>query len=250
MAGHSKWANIKHKKAAADAKRGKIFTKIIREIMVAAKESGGDPETNPRLRLAIQKAKDNNMPNDNIERAIKKGTGDLEGVEYMEFTYEGYGPAGAAIMLDIMTDNKNRTAGEIRNLFSKNHGNLGENGCVGWMFERKGLIIVDAEKYSEDEVFEAAIDAGADDVKKEDDEFMIYTTPENFSDVSEKLKKSINYIKAEVTMIPTNTIKVEELDDIKKLLKLIDLLEDHDDVQNVHSNFEIDDDKLEQIEDM
>jgi YebC/PmpR family DNA-binding regulatory protein len=246
MAGHSKWANIKHKKGREDARRGKIFTKIIREIMIAAREGGGDANANPRLRAVIQKAKINNMPNDNIDRAIKKGTGDLEGVEYMEITYEGYAPAGVAVMLDILTDNKNRTAADIRNIFGKNGGNLGESGCVSYMFERKGYISVDASKYSEDQLFELALEAGADDVVKEDDLFVIYTAPENFSDVLDAIQDKIEYAEAEVSMIPQNTVKVTG-EDALKVIKLIELLEDQDDVNNVYSNFDIDQSELENL---
>ena len=249
MAGHSKWANIKHKKAAQDAKRGKIFTKIIKEIMVAAREGGGDPDMNPRLRLVIQKAKEANMPNDNIERAIKKGTGELEGVNYTEMTYEGYGPAGVAIMLDILTDNKNRTAAEIRNIFSKNGGNLGETGCVNWIFERKGMIMVDGSKYSEDELMDHVLEAGADDLKRDDDMFVIYTSPEDFTRVVENLKQNVEYENAEVTMEPSNTVKVTG-DEVEKLMKLVDALEDSDDVQNVYSNFDIDDEELKRLEEV
>ncbi len=249
MAGHSKWANIKHKKAAQDAKRGKIFTKIIKEIMVAAREGGGDPDMNPRLRLVIQKAKEANMPNDNIERAIKKGTGELEGVNYTEMTYEGYGPAGVAIMLDILTDNKNRTAAEIRNIFSKNGGNLGETGCVNWIFERKGMIMVDGSKYSEDELMDHVLEAGADDLKRDNDMFVIYTSPEDFTQVVENLKQNVEYENAEVTMEPSNTVKVTG-DEVEKLMKLVDALEDSDDVQNVYSNFDIDDEELKRLEEV
>ena len=246
MAGHSKWANIKHKKGREDAKRGKIFTKIIREIMIAAREGGGDANANPSLRAVIQKAKINNMPNDNIERAIKKGTGDLEGVSYMEITYEGYAPAGVAVMLDILTDNKNRTAAEIRNIFGKNGGNLGETGCVSYMFDRKGYISVDASKYSEDELFEIAIECGADDVVKEDDLYVIYTSPDAFSDVVDAMEGKIEYSEAEVSMIPQNTVTVTG-EDAAKVIKLMELLEDHDDVNNVYSNFDIDQSELEKL---
>lgn len=250
MSGHSKWSTIKHKKAAQDAKRGKAFTKLIREIMVAAKEGGGDADSNPRLRIAINKAKIQNMPNDNIDRAIKKGTGDLEGVSYMEIAYEGYGPGGAAILLDALTDNKNRTAGEVRNIFSKNNGNLGENGCVSWMFERKGMIYVNVKKYSEDQLLELALEAGADDMAKEGDEFVIYTSPINYTEVLENLKAlKVEIIESEVTMKPKNTVKVTG-EDAQKLLKLIDLLEDNDDVQNVYSNFDISEDELNKIGDL
>ncbi|UMZ74026.1 YebC/PmpR family DNA-binding transcriptional regulator [Natranaerofaba carboxydovora] len=247
MAGHSKWANIKHKKARQDAKRGKIFTKLAREIIVAAKEGGGDPEGNVRLRMAIQKAKENNMPNENIERAIKRGTGeDSDGVKYEETTYEGYGPGGVAILLEILTDNRNRTAAEIRNLFSKHGGNLGESGCVSWMFKRRGMLrLKDNSGMEEDDVILMALEVGAEDGQKEDDVYTVMTMPENLEDVKEELKKQgFEILSSEVTKIPETEVDVKE-DNVKELLTLLEELEDHDDVQNLYSNFNIEEKHLE-----
>ncbi|OWZ83454.1 YebC/PmpR family DNA-binding transcriptional regulator [Natranaerobius trueperi] len=243
MAGHSKWANIKHKKAKEDEKRGKLFSKLSKEIIVAAKEGGGDPDKNNRLRIAIQKAKDNNMPNENIERAVKKGTGELEGVNYEELTYEGYGPAGIAVFLDVMTDNKNRTASEVRHLFTKNGGNLGENGCVAWMFSRKGLITLDSDQnqVDEEEFMLTTVEAGAEDVKIDEATIEVITDPQDFENVRQALEdQGLELSFKEVTMLPSTTVKVEG-DDAKKVLKLLEELEDHDDVQNVYANFDIDD---------
>ena len=247
MSGHSKWSSIKHKKGALDAKRGKIFTKIIKEITVAARLGGGDPDGNPRLRTAILAAKGQNMPGDNITRAIKKGTGELEGIHYEEVTYEGYGPGGAAIFLEAMTDNKNRTVSEIRAALGKAGGNLGENGCVAWMFEQKGLITVKTESKDEDELMELAIDVGADDMKTADGHYEITTTVENFEDVRKALEDAgISIETAEVTRIPANTVAVDE-NKGKALLKLMDILEDHDDIQKSYSNFDIPDDVMNAI---
>jgi len=244
MSGHSKWSTIKHKKAATDAKRGKIFTKLIREITIAARQGGGDINANPRLRIVVQKAREQNMPSDNVDRAIKKGTGELEGVEYHELRYEGYGPEGVAILVDILTDNKNRTAAEIRSIFSKNNGSLGETGCVSWIFTKKGIINVDASKYTEDQLFEVAIDAGADDVIKDGESFLIKTSPDVYHQVLDKLKGKIEYLSAEMVMDPSTTVKLTG-DPAKKVLKLIEELEDQDDVQNVHANFDIDESEME-----
>ncbi len=242
MSGHSKWASIKHKKGAADAKRGKIFTKIIKEITIAAREGGGDEETNPTLRTAVLKAKSANMPKDNIERAIKKGTGDLEGTSYQEMTYEAYGPGGVAILINILTDNKNRTAAEIRNLLSKGNGNLGETGCVSYLFNRKGIIGYDSGNYSEDEIIDAALEAGAEDVTSEGEIIEVLTEPDDFSNVLENLQgKGFNEETAEVTMLPDSRIELDE-DTTRKALKLIEQLEDHDDVQSVATNIDIPDD--------
>ena len=247
MSGHSKWSSIKHKKGALDAKRGKIFTKIIKEITVAARLGGGDPDGNPRLRTAILAAKGQNMPGDNITRAIKKGTGELEGVHYEEVTYEGYGPGGAAIFLEAMTDNKNRTVSEIRAALGKAGGNLGENGCVAWMFQQKGLITVKTEPKDEDELMELAIDAGADDMQTTDGYYEITTTVENFEGVRKVLEDAgISMKIAEVTRIPANTVAVDEKKG-KALLKLMDILEDHDDIQKSYSNFDIPDDVMNAI---
>ena len=247
MSGHSKWASIKHKKGAADAKRGKVFTKLIKEITVAARLGGGDPDGNPRLRTSILIAKSKNMPVDNITRAIKKGTGELEGVQYEEHTYEGYGPGGAAIFLEAMTDNKNRTVSEIRAALGKAGGNLGENGCVGWMFEQKGLLTVKTEDRSEDDLMERAIDAGADDLQTVDEYYEITTSVENFETVRKALENaSIPVELAEITRIPQNTVSIDEKKG-KALLKLMDILEDHDDIQKAYSNFDISDDVMAAI---
>lgn len=248
MAGHSKWANIKHKKGAADAKRSKIFTKIIKELTVAARIGGGDASANPRLRLAIEKAKANSMPKDNLERAIKRGTGETEGVNYEEISYEGYGVGGVAVFVECLTDNKTRTVAEVRTIFSKNGGNLGESGSVAWMFERKGQIILGETSSSEEEIFEKAIEAGADDVSQEDGRFVIITSFEDFVSVKTHLEKnSFPIEKAEVIMKPKNTIKIESSDDAIRIFKLIDALEDNDDVQNVWSNFDIDEDIMNSL---
>jgi len=247
MSGHSKWSSIKHKKGAADAKRGKIFTKIIKEITVATRIGGGDPDGNPRLRTAIMGAKSKNMPVDNITRAIKKGTGELEGIQYEEHTYEGYGPGGAAIFLEAMTDNKNRTVSEIRAALGKAGGNLGENGCVGWMFEKKGLITVKAEAKSEDELMELAIDAGADDLQTVDEHYEITTAVENFEAVRKALEDAgVPMELAEITRIPQNTVSIDEKKG-KALLKLMDILDDHDDIQKAYSNFDISDEVMAAI---
>ncbi len=250
MAGHSKWANIKHKKSRQDAKRGKIFTKLAREIIVAAKEGGGDVESNFRLRMAIQKAKENNMPNENIERALKRGTGEnSDGVKYEEVTYEGYGPGGAAILLEILTDNRNRTAAEIRNVFSKYGGNLGESGCVSWIFKRRGMLRLEHKKedvtWDEDDVILFALEAGAKDGIKEDGFILITTMPEDLEDVKEEMQKQgLIILSNEVTKIPETEIEVKEKN-VKDLLNLLEELEDHDDVQNLYSNFNIEDKYLE-----
>lgn len=249
MSGHSKWSTIKRKKGAIDAKRGKIFTRLIKEITVAARTGGGgDPDGNPRLRSAIAAAKAENMPKDNIDRAIKKGTGELEGEVYEEILYEGYGPAGVAVLVECMTDNRNRTVADIRHYFSKSNGNLGESGCVAWMFEKKGLIQVEKEKYTEEELMDHALEAGAEDVVEEDAVYQILTSPEEFGDVRDALEESgVEFFEAAVSMIPSNTIEVTEENHASSLLKLLENLEDHDDVQNVFSNFDIDDELMEKI---
>jgi len=247
MSGHSKWHSIRHKKGALDAKRGKLFTKLIKEITVAARLGGGDPESNPRLRTVIQKAKEANMPKDNIEKAIKKGTGELEGYNLEEVVYEGYGPSGVAIIIDAMTDNKNRTTAEIRSILSKNGGNLGENGCVSWIFENKGVITVSADKYDENTVMEVALEAGADDIKQEGDVWEIITEPENLNDVSESIKeRGIEVQMADVMRIPKTTVKLDEKN-AEKVLSLLEKLEDNDDVQRVAANFDIPDEVMEKI---
>ena len=244
MAGHSKWANIKHKKAAQDAKRGKVFTKIIKELMVSAKNGGSDPEANPRLRQAISTAKAANMPNDTMNRAIQKGAGELEGTNYEEMTYEGFGPGGAAILMDIMTDNKNRTVAEIRHLMAKYGGNLGENGSVSWMFEKLGQISIVANGHDENKVFEEVLEIGADDFILSDNVFLITTDPTNTVELSDQLMdKGYTIISSGIEMVPKNILKVEG-DDVKKLINLIEHLEEHDDIQNIYSNFEVDDDQL------
>jgi YebC/PmpR family DNA-binding regulatory protein len=246
MSGHSKWATIKHKKAALDAKRGKMFTTIIKEIMIAAR-NGGDPDANPRLRTAITAAKAVSMPNDNIKRAIMRGTGELEGGMIEEFTYEGYGPAGVAIIVEVATDNKNRTVSEVRHAFSKNGGNMGEQGSVAWMFERKGQIILEGEGLNEDELMNLVLEAGADDLRQDGDAWEVLTSPESLASVQEALEKAkIPMAQAKVAMIPKNTIQVEGAN-AKGLLKLLDALEDHDDVQNVFSNADIADEEMEAL---
>ena len=239
MSGHSKWHSIKHKKGALDAKRGKLFTKFIKEITVAARSGGGDPEGNARLRKAIADAKAGNMPNDTIDRAIRRGTGEEAGVSYDEITYEGYGPGGVALMVQSMTDNRNRTVAEIRHIFSKNGGNLGESGSVGWMFEKKGYIVVDKVAKSEEELFDLAIEAGADDLRDDEDTFEIITSPEAFDGVLAAMKKAgIEPQVAEVEMMPQNYVHLEG-GDARQMLKLMEALEDHDDVQKVSANFDI-----------
>ncbi len=241
MAGHSKWHNIRHKKAKMDAKRGQLFTKLLREITVAARQGGGDPEFNPRLRIAIEKAKKANMPIENIERAIKRGTGELEGVNYEEVVYEGYGPEGVAVIVECLTDNRNRTTAEVRHIFTKHGGNLGASGCVSFLFEEKGVIYVPKSKYDEETIFEKAIEAGAEDVIMDDEEFYeIRTEPKELYSVKENLEKEgVEIEKAEITRIPTTTVEVKDPEKAEKLLKLLDALEDSDDVQKVYSNFEI-----------
>ncbi len=239
MSGHSKWSSIKHKKGATDAKRGKIFTKIIKEITVAARTGGGDPTANPRLRSAILAAKSENMPKDNIERAIKKGTGELEGVNYEESTYEGYGPGGAAVLVESLSDNKNRTVADIRHIFNKGGGNLGESGCVAWMFHKKGYININKNSVNEENLMEVAINAGAEDVREEDDSFEVITAIKDFDAVKSAIeKKSIPYGVAEITMLPQSTTNLEGTQ-AEQMLRLMDALEDCDDVQKVYTNADI-----------
>lgn len=246
MSGHNKWSTIKHKKGAADAKRGKVFTKIIKEISVAAKLGGGDPGANPRLRTAIDKAKAENMPKDNIERAIKKGAGGMEGVTYEEIVYEGYGPGGAAVLVEVMTDNRNRSVSDIRSIFTKSNGNMGEAGCVAWIFSKKGLITLEKNMDFE-QLFEAAIEAGAEDVAEEDEQFEITTDPSSFIEVREALAaKGFKFANAEVTMIPQTLVPLEGKQ-AESMIKLMDKLEDNDDVQNVYSNFDISADEMEKM---
>ncbi|GMV66093.1 MAG: YebC/PmpR family DNA-binding transcriptional regulator [Candidatus Omnitrophica bacterium] len=245
MSGHSKWSTIKRKKAKVDAKRGKLFTKAIKEIQVAARVGGGDPEANPRLRTAVLAAKAINMPLDNIDRAIKKAVGELGGVEYEQITYEGYGPGGVAVFVETLTDNKNRTVGEVRHLFSKYGGNMGESGCVGWMFNRRGIIALDAAKADEDQVIEIALEAGAIDVSNEDGTLEVLTDPFKVEEVRQVLEAAGMPIEsAEVTMVPQNTVSIEGKQ-AESCLKMIELLEDNDDVQNVYTNADIPEDLLD-----
>lgn len=239
MSGHSKWATIKRKKAAIDAKRGKIFTKLIKEITIAARHGGGDPTGNPRLRLAIDNAKAQNMPQDNIDRAIKKATGELEGVTYHELTYEGYGPAGVAVLVEVATDNKNRTVAEVRHLFSKNGGSLGEGGSVAWMFDRKGIITLPKQNKSEDDIMEIMLEVGADDLQTEEDFFEVSTSIESFESVRKALaERGLEIENASLQWVAKNMIEVKG-EDAEKVMKLIESLEDLDDVQNVYSNADI-----------
>jgi len=242
MSGHSKWASIKHKKGALDAKRGQAFTKIIKEITVAARMGGGDVEGNPRLRTAVLKAKAINMPKDNIDRAIKKGTGELEGVNYTEITYEGYVPGGVAILVDALTDNKNRTAADVRNIFGKGGGNLGETGCVSYLFKRKGIITYDASKYTEDAILEAALEAGAEDVTSSGGTIEVVVDPDDFIRVLESLQKAgFEEDMAEITKVPEATVSLD-LEKTRKVVRLIERLDEHDDVQSVATNLDIPED--------
>jgi YebC/PmpR family DNA-binding regulatory protein len=246
VSGHSKWSTIKRKKGANDAKRGKIFTKLIKEITIAARMGGGDIDGNPRLRSAVTAAKGENMPKENIDRAIKKGTGDLGGAIYEEILYEGYGPGGVAVLVETMTDNKNRTVADIRHFFAKSGGNLGESGCVAWMFDKKGTLSVDKDGVAEDELMDLALEAGAEDVVEEEDSFQIITAPEAFNDVVDQLEKGkVKFSEATLSMVPKNSIEVTEEKAARSLLRLLENLEDHDDVQKVHANFDIADDLME-----
>ncbi len=239
MSGHSKWATIKHKKGLADAKRGQMFTKFIKEISIAARMGGGDPEMNPRLRTAILKAKAANMPKDNIDRAIKKGTGDLEGSTYEELTYEAYAPGGGAMLIEVLTDNKNRAAAEIRNLLTRSGANLGSTGSVSYLFKRKGVLTYDSEKYTEDQIMEAGLEAGADDIVNEDGALVVYTDPASFEDVLNAMNaKNFETLGAEISMIP-ETYLACDVDTAGKVQKIIDRLEENEDVQNVYHNMEL-----------
>ncbi|MCI0468876.1 MAG: YebC/PmpR family DNA-binding transcriptional regulator [Nitrospirae bacterium] len=243
MSGHSKWSSIKHKKALTDAKRGKAFTKIVKEISVAARMGGGDAEGNPRLRAAVEKAKEVNMPSDNIKRAVMKGTGELPGATYEELIYEGYGPGGAAILISTLTDNKNRTVSEIRHILSKNNGSLGEAGCVSWMFEKKGYIIIDKKNVDEDALLSIALDAGAEDLKNDpnEDNYEVITSPERLNAVKEAIEgKNIPISLAEITMLPKSYVPIEG-QAAEQMARLIDAIEDNDDVQNVYANFDMPD---------
>ncbi len=244
MSGHSKWHSIKYKKAAQDAKRGKIFTKIIRELSVAARMGGGDSDINPRLRKAISDAKAVNMPADNIKRAIMKGTGELEGVTYEEISYEGYGPGGVAIFLEVLTDNRNRTVSELRHVFSRNGGNIGESGCVAWMFSRKGYLVVEKSKATEDDLLDVILEAGAEDLREDGSNYEIFTPPDKYEDVVDALKNSkIEIAASNLGQIPQNYVKLKGKQ-AQQLLRLMEELEDHDDVQNVWANFDIDEEEI------
>ncbi len=247
MSGHSKWATIKHKKGKTDARRGKLFSKLSRAITVAAREGGPDPTMNISLANAIDKAKAESMPKDNIERAIQRGSGGAEGEQYESIVYEGYGPAGVAMIVEVLTDNRNRSAAEVRNIFSKHGGSLAQPGAVAWVFERRGSIVVDATRYSEDDVMAAAIDAGAEDVQQDGDEFQVLTEPADLAAVRDGLAAAgIEFESAELTMVPKNTVKLEE-NDARKTMKIMDALEDSDDVQDVYANFDIPEDVLEAL---
>jgi len=245
MSGHSKWHSIKHKKAATDAKRGKAFTALIKEVTVAARIGGGDLEFNPRLRLAVDRAKAANMPKDNIERAIKKGTGELEGYNIEEIHYEGYGPGGVAVFIEAATDNKNRTVSEVRHFFSKYGGNLGESGSVNWMFDKRGYIVVSRESVDEDALMETVLEAGADDITEDGSNWEIFTAPDAFQSVREALsQKTIDVVAEEIAMIPQTSVKLEGKQ-AKQMLKLMESLEDHEDLVNVWANFDIDEKEIE-----
>ena len=247
MSGHSKWANIKHRKGAQDAKRSKIFSKLVKEIQIAAREGGPDPTMNPRLRLAIQKAKDNNMPSDNIERSIKRGEGTLEGSALVEFVLEGYGPGGAAILVDVLTDNRNRTVAEVKHLFERHGGSLGEPGCVAWLFEKKGLIVIEKDKVDEEKLLDLALEAGAEDVKEGDSEFEVIMEPGDFETVKRAIEDAdIPYSVAEISMIPKNTVKLDGKK-AQQMLSLMQALEDNDDVSHVYANFDIPDEVMEAL---
>jgi YebC/PmpR family DNA-binding regulatory protein len=250
MAGHSKWANIKHKKAATDKKKGKIFSKLAKEIMVAAKDGGGNPNDNPRLRTALTAAKAANMPGTNVDRAIKKGTGELAGVNFEEILYEGYGPAGIAVMVECLTDNRNRTASEVRYVFDRNNGNLAGSGAVNWMFHRKAHFVISGENADEEKLMELTLDAGAEDIESEDGMAEIWAAPEAFEDIMKALEDAgIETEEAAIVQNPENTVEIKDLSEAKQALRIIDLLEDLEDVQAVHSNFEIDEEILDQVED-
>jgi YebC/PmpR family DNA-binding regulatory protein len=247
MSGHSKWSTIKHKKGAADARRGKIFTKLIKEITIAARMGGGDQAGNPRLRSAILAAKAENMPKDNIERAIKKGTGELPGVSYEETSYEGYGPGGVAVLVEILTDNRKRTVADIRHIFSKNAGNLGESGCVAWMFEKRGMVVFDKGKADEEKLMNTALEAGAADVRETEKEFEVITDPGDFEAVKKKLEDAgLQPLYAEVTMVPQSTIRLTGKE-AQQMVRLMETLEDSEDVQHVYANFDISDAEMEQL---
>lgn len=248
MSGHSKWSTIKHKKGAADAKRGKIFSKLIKEITIAARLGGGDPDSNPRLRSAISSAKAENMPKENMERAIKKGTGELEGVNYEEVSYEAYGPGGVAVLVECLTDNKNRAVAELKYIMDRHGGSLGEPGCVSWIFKKRGLIVLDRQGVDEEKLLEVALDAGAEDVKEEDSTFEVHTEPSDFEQVKKALSEAgFHYELAEISMIPKNTVSLEGKQ-ARQMLNLMEALEDSDDVNNVYANFDIPDEVMEAMD--
>ncbi|MBN2363234.1 YebC/PmpR family DNA-binding transcriptional regulator [candidate division WOR-3 bacterium] len=248
MSGHSKWSTIKRKKEKIDAKKGKIFTKLIKEITLAAREGGGDQNGNARLRTAVIAAKSANMPQDNIDRAIKKGTGEMPGVVYEEVLYEGYGPEGVAVLVETATDNKNRTSSELKHLFTKYGGNLGSPNCVAWMFVRKGIIEIDSSGLDEDKTMEAALDAGAEDFQPAENSYFIYTSFESFNSVREKIDKTFRVLSAKIAWISDNPVKIPNQEKAQKILKFMDSIEDQDDVQNVHANFDISDEILGALE--
>ena len=249
MSGHSKWHNIKLRKGKQDSIRGKLFTKLAREIIVAAREGGGSPDTNLRLRLNIQKARDASMPADNIKRAIQRGIGEIDGANYEEASYEGYGPAGVAVMVRCLTDNRNRTVAELRNIFTKTGGNLGESGCVGWMFDAKGLVSLAPNTADEETLMLATMDAGAEDIQMEEDGIEITCPPEDLAKVRDAVTAAgLTYKDADLTMIPQTTVRIEDVNEARKILRLIDLLEDSDDVQTTYSNFDIPDEIIQQVE--
>ena len=249
MSGHSKWANIKHRKGAQDAKKGAVFQKLAKFIIVAAREGGGDPNANFRLKTAIDKAREYNMPMDNIERAIKRGTGEIEGATYEEITYEGFGPAGVAILVETLTDNRNRTSADMRSLFSRNGGNMGEAGSVGWMFERRGVLSVTGKNLDEEKLMEVAIEGGADDLVQDgEDGYTVYCAPSVLSEVKEALKsKGYAVGGTELSMVPKTSVEIAKKEDAARVLRLVEILEDHDDVQNVYGNFDIPDEVMEAI---
>jgi YebC/PmpR family DNA-binding regulatory protein len=247
MAGHSKWANIKHRKGREDAKRGKVFSKLVKEITVASRLGGGDPEANPRLRQAVEKARATNMPKDNIERAIKKGTGEGGGAQYEQTYYEGYGPGGVAVLVEVLTDNRNRTVAEVRHAFGKNHGNLGESGCVAWIFDSKGYFAIPKVAVEEEKIMELALEAGAEDVRDGGDQWEVTSDPNDYGVVREALERAEMPLEtSDLTMFPKNTVKVEGKE-AEQMLRLMEMLEDCDDVQNVYANFDIDDAEMERL---
>lgn len=249
MSGHSKWANIKHRKASQDAKRGNLFQKLVKAVIIAAKEGGGDPSMNMRLKAAIDRAKAASVPNDNITRGIKRGTGEIEGAQYEEIVYEAYGPGGVAILIDVLTDNRNRTASDMRALLTRNGGSLGEAGSVSWMFERKGLIEVSGTDLDEENLMTAALEGGAEDLEKTEEGYLVYCDPSSLPEVREALEKAGYQVeRAESDMIPTNTVPIAGKEKAMKMLRLMDLLEDHDDAQNVYANFDIPDEIMESLE--